>query len=132
MTRISRRVGRSPRLIGIGRRLAAATLLLASAGIIHGSPARQGTEAAGEYILESANDQGLPAVVSESGDSRQEVTGGSVVLAADGTFAWRRSIAIPTVVSSTILRVLAAASIRNRAQISASRSMRATTVSKAL
>ena len=51
-------------------------------------PGETGPEAVGEYLLIRANAQELPALVSRSGTSRQEVLGGSVRLEADGTHVW--------------------------------------------
>jgi len=77
-------------LLRIGFRLLAVTVVLASAGNAQGNreTTNQRPEAVGEYFLVSANGQGLPAVVSESGASRQEVVGGSIRLEADGSFVW--------------------------------------------
>lgn len=72
-------------------------LLTALSVPTHAFPAQESTpddtanripEAVGEYILIRANAQELPAVVSESGGSRQEVVGGSLRLEADGTHVW--------------------------------------------
>ena len=49
---------------------------------------RQIPEAVGEYLLTSANSRELPAVVSETAASKQEVIGGTVFLEADGTYVW--------------------------------------------
>ncbi len=53
-----------------------------------GTPGQE-EEVSGEYILMRANGKDLPTVVSESPSYRQEVTGGSIVLEATGTFSWR-------------------------------------------
>ena len=88
---ISSTVGTKLDRFGIGFRFLAMTVVLASAGNVHGSQeiASQDPEAIGEYILVRANAQDLPAVVSESGSSKQEVIGGSIRLEADGTSIWR-------------------------------------------
>ena len=78
-------------LFGIGFRFLAVAVILASAGHVQGSHEKAGQrpEALGDYLLISANAQELPALVSESGSGKQEVTGGSVLLEADGTYIWR-------------------------------------------
>ncbi len=68
-------------------RIFAVAAILASAEIVHGRSGQR-PDVAGNYRLVSANGQALPAVVSENGSTRQEVVGGSVRLAADGTFVW--------------------------------------------
>ncbi len=54
----------------------------------HETPA-QGEDVSGEYILIRAAGKDLPAVVSESRSGRQEVTGGSILLEANGAYTWR-------------------------------------------
>ena len=84
------RMGMNSHFVGIGLRFLTVTVVLASAGNVHGSgqTANQGPDAPGEYLLTSANSQELPALVSETATTKQEVIGGSVVLEADGSYVW--------------------------------------------
>lgn len=60
-----------------------------TSGAIQLAAIPQGEEAAGEYVLESAKGQPLPAVVSETGFDSQEVIAGSMRLDRNGTYVWR-------------------------------------------